>query len=181
MSVNAPLLCHPDSRGAPLSEIDVDVARRVSVLTLTYTVRGDIGRVRVPETCVSARADGLWQRTCFEAFVRGLQSASYWEFNLSPSLLWAAYRFDKYRQGMAAESAVADPSIKVQWNDSELRLSATLDRSGISALAACEHWRAGLSAIIEDKSGDKSYWALAHPPGKPDFHHAESFALCLTP
>jgi hypothetical protein len=37
-------------------------------------------------------------------------------------------------------------------------------------------WRLGLSALIEDTSGCKSYWALAHPPGKPDFHHADCFA-----
>jgi hypothetical protein len=38
-------------------------------------------------------------------------------------------------------------------------------------------WRLGLSAIIEEASGQRSYWALAHPPGKPDFHHPDSFAL----
>jgi hypothetical protein len=38
-------------------------------------------------------------------------------------------------------------------------------------------WRLGLSAIIEEASGRRSYWALAHPPGKPDFHHPDSFAL----
>jgi hypothetical protein len=31
--------------------------------------------------------------------------------------------------------------------------------------------------VIEDTSGHKSYWALAHPPGKADFHHSDSFAL----
>jgi hypothetical protein len=38
-----------------------------------------------------------------------------------------------------------------------------------------------LSALIEDQNGGKSYWALAHPPGKPDFHHADSFALEFSP
>ena len=36
----------------------------------------------------------------------------------------------------------------------------------LDALAAC---------------GGISYWALAHPPGKPDFHHADGFALELSP
>jgi hypothetical protein len=40
-------------------------------------------------------------------------------------------------------------------------------------------WRLGLSAVIEDTRGSLSYWALAHPPGKPDFHHADGFALEL--
>jgi hypothetical protein len=40
----------------------------------------------------------------------------------------------------------------------------------------------GLSAVIEEKDGTKSYWALAHPPGdKPDFHHLDCFAVELPP
>jgi hypothetical protein len=33
--------------------------------------------------------------------------------------------------------------------------------------------------VIEDADGSLSYWALAHPPGRPDFHHTEAFALDL--
>ena len=33
--------------------------------------------------------------------------------------------------------------------------------------------------FIEDIDGGISYWALAHPAGKPDFHHPDSFALIL--
>jgi hypothetical protein len=33
--------------------------------------------------------------------------------------------------------------------------------------------------VIEETNGRKSYWALAHPPGKPDFHHSDCFALGL--
>ena len=33
----------------------------------------------------------------------------------------------------------------------------------------------GLAAVIESGNGDLSYWALKHPPGKPDFHHAHGF------
>jgi hypothetical protein len=37
----------------------------------------------------------------------------------------------------------------------------------------------GLCAVIEEKGGTLSYWALRHPPGKPDFHHRRGFALEL--
>ena len=37
----------------------------------------------------------------------------------------------------------------------------------------------GLSAVIEEEGGRKSYWALAHPPGPPDFHHPDCFTLEL--
>jgi hypothetical protein len=42
-------------------------------------------------------------------------------------------------------------------------------------------WRLGLSAVIEETNGNKTYWALVHPPGKPDFHHKDAFAYELSP
>jgi hypothetical protein len=33
--------------------------------------------------------------------------------------------------------------------------------------------------VIEAADGSLSYWALRHPPGKPDFHHRDAFALEL--
>ena len=39
--------------------------------------------------------------------------------------------------------------------------------------------RLALAAVLEDQQGALSYWALAHPPGKPDFHHPVGFTLEL--
>lgn len=44
-----------------------------------------------------------------------------------------------------------------------------------------ESVRVGLCAVIEETDGTKSYWALRHPPGPPDFHHPDCFALTLGP
>jgi hypothetical protein len=175
------LFRHPDSCGGAVRKLEVKVARRTSVLALTYIVRGAIGHVHVPEKCVPARKDRLWEHTCFEAFVRAGNAAGYWEFNLSPSLQWAAYRFDGYREGMAEESGVGDPGIEVRSEGPDLQLSAALDLSGIAALRSGGDWRLGLTAIIEDDSGGKSWWALAHAQVKPDFHHPDTFVLTLPP
>jgi len=133
----------------------------------------------LPKRTSPARTDLLWRHTCFEAFLRSGQSAEYLEFNLSPSGEWAAYRFKDYRERMTAELALADPGIEVQLDGSELRLSAMIDLSRIEVLASRDDWRLGLSAIIENEEGGKSWWGLAHPPGKPDFHHPDSFVLAL--
>jgi hypothetical protein len=37
----------------------------------------------------------------------------------------------------------------------------------------------GLAAVLEEQGGVVSYWALAHPAGKPDFHAAACFAAEL--
>ena len=173
------LICHPDSGGTPVSAIEVEIARDGPALVLTYAIRGDIKRVSLPEPAAPARADGLWRHTCFEAFVRSAASPAYREFNFSPSRQWAAYRFDSYRQGRTVESGARDPRIEVQSDSGEFRLSAVLELSGIPALQGNHAWRLGLSAVIEDESGGRSWWALAHPPGKPDFHHPDGFTLEL--
>jgi hypothetical protein len=59
-------------------------------------------------------------------------------------------------------------------------LQASLELDRLSGSPRDSSWRLGLSALIEDASGRKSYWALAHPPGKPDFHHADCFAYELS-
>ena len=48
------------------------------------------------------------------------------------------------------------------------------------AVPADIEWQLGLSAILEETDGTKSYWALAHPEGdKPDFHDPVCFAARL--
>jgi hypothetical protein len=56
-------------------------------------------------------------------------------------------------------------------------LRALLD---LSDWPASSDWRLGLSAVIEETNGRKSYWALTHPPGQPDFHHSDCFAAELS-
>jgi ABC-type uncharacterized transport system permease subunit len=36
-----------------------------------------------------------------------------------------------------------------------------------------------LSVVVEHEDGVLSYWALAHPAAKPDFHHRDAFVLEL--
>ena len=50
---------------------------------------------------------------------------------------------------------------------------------GALALSDSPVVRLGLSAVIEEADGRVSYWALAHPAPKPDFHHAGTLALQL--
>jgi hypothetical protein len=54
-------------------------------------------------------------------------------------------------------------------------LDASLQLNALADLPSDAPWQLNLSAVIEEKSGRKSYWALAHPPGKADFHHPDCF------
>jgi hypothetical protein len=168
------LIRHPDTPCDAVDRIDVAVARpQPGLLALRYTVAGRIANVRIAPPLEPLRVDELWRTTCFEAFVRTAPNAGYYEFNLAPSTQWAAYHFTDYREGMAL-AELAPPAIITGANATHIDVDALiyLPANGIP-------WRLALSAVIEETSGATSYWALAHPPGKPDFHHDQSFALEL--
>jgi hypothetical protein len=152
--------------------IEVELTRTGSMLTLTYVLAGDLDPISIPPPQAAARIDGLWKHTCFEAFLAA--DPGYYEFNFSPSGQWAAYHFDAHRQGMR-DAAGPDPSIGWSAGKGAGQLVATLQ------LPEDVNDRIGLSAIIEDDAGNRSFWALAHPPGAPDFHHAACFAASLPP
>jgi hypothetical protein len=174
------LKIHPASRCSAVRRIEVEAARsRAGVLTLRYTVSGDIGKLALPLIVEPTRADALWQHTCFEAFIRTRADQAYYEFNLSPSTQWAAYRFEAYRQGMRVAEDVGAPHVELERSAERFTLRAALQWGSPSELGSEAAWLVGLSAVIEEVDGNRSYWALAHPPGKPDFHHADCFALEL--
>jgi hypothetical protein len=170
------LRLHPDSLCAAATRIEVDVAHpRPGNLVLTYVVSGKIGDLRLPPVVAAAPADELWRHSCFEAFVRPSTGSAYYEFNFSPSTQWAAYCFRGYRSGMRVATEFAAPGIEVRSTAESYTLQAALELDGLSSPL-----HLGLSAVLEETNGRKSYWALAHPPGKADFHHADCFALELS-
>jgi len=172
-----------------------DVVQRVTAcaeplgpdsLRFRYVLDADPQLVRIPPPAADAgRTDKLWAHTCFEAFVGVPDSPCYLELNFSPSGQWAAYGFDSYRQGMAPALDVA-PRLALRRGAARLELQAEVQLGG--RLRAPEpgrqasggrSLRIALSTVVEDREGGLSYWALRHPPGRPDFHHPESFSLAL--
>jgi hypothetical protein len=173
---------HPHSRCFAAASIEVGIAcPRSDRLILSYIVTGKMGDILMPPVALAARSDELWQHTCFEAFVRASSAAEYYELNFSPSTQWAAYRFASYRTGMAVVAEIAAIRIEAQWRTDSYVLQASLELDRLSDLPRSAPWHMGLSAVIEDTSGRKSYWALRHPPGKPDFHHADCFGHEFSP
>ncbi|MET0272624.1 MAG: DOMON-like domain-containing protein, partial [Phenylobacterium sp.] len=148
--------------------VSASAHRRGRRLELRYAVTGTDALV-LPKPAAPARTDELWKHTCVEAFVRG-DGEGYFEFNLSPSGQWAAYRFDGYRSGMT--DAPLEPETEVIRTADGFELAAAIE------LPDDGPWRVGLTAVIEGADG-VSYWSLAHPAGRPDFHHADCLAITL--
>jgi hypothetical protein len=72
------------------------------------------------------------------------------------------------------------PAPAIAWSAApdRLVLTAILDLAAAGPPPAAQ-WRLGLSAVIEENGGRLTYWALAHPAARPDFHHPDGFAAAL--
>ena len=156
--------------------IEVELERRDDgTLWIRYHLECELGSLGLPDVAEPERTDGLWQTTCFELFVQKPNSQAYLEYNFSPSSRWAAYRFARYREDMS-ELMTSRPQLYGDASESHYALEAELELP--------TEWRdaplvLGLSAVIAETNDNISYWALAHSPGKPDFHHRDCFALHL--
>jgi hypothetical protein len=179
--VRVRLKLHPDSRCGAITRIDVDVTRpQARNLMLRYCVTGNIGALRLPPPGSPTRTDELWRHTCFEAFVRGPPDAGYHELNFAPSGQWAAYRFGGYRSGMRV-AEIGTPAIEATSDAARFELRSFVALGALADLPDGHAWRIGISAVMDEMDSSRSYWALAHPAGKPDFHHDDCFALDLPP
>ncbi|MCS6925500.1 MAG: DOMON-like domain-containing protein [Candidatus Binatia bacterium] len=145
---------------------------------LIFVLDGDLTSVRIPAPRPPGRADGLWQHTCFEAFLRYPGEPEYCELNFAPSGQWAAYRFQRYREGMSPVPEV-QPRLTVGRTEGRLHLEAVVHLQGLPLGQPHSRLQLALAAVVEDVYGHLSYWALRHPPGRPDFHHPAAFALEL--
>jgi len=173
------LTCHPSTPCASLGRIDARVRlAHDGALFFTFAASGDASRLLLPEPRPAARVDGLWEHTCFEAFIRA-RGAAYYELNWSPSNEWAIYRFDDNRRGMTVPDIARAPTICLTHRAFGIELNATISLSEIPELLATARLEMALAAVIEERDGRRSYWAVAHPLSKPDFHHPGGFVLEL--
>lgn len=168
------LIPHPDRpprgvHGVEVRWFEPDDGRVI----LRYQVSG-AEALSIPAFAGKGRGDELWRTTCCELFLKDGDGEAYTELNFSPSERWAAYRFSACRQGMAQADLSAAPEISSAAGQHLFVLTAVFDAGLLAGMS-----RAGLSAVIEEKDGTVSYWALAHPIGPPDFHDPACFALPL--
>lgn len=170
---------HPDTNCEAVVAISCAVSRQnTGTLNLHYRATGAIDDARLPPFVPPMRADGLWRHSCFEVFIRASAGAAYYEFNFAPSRQWAAYRFESRRSGMA-DVPIDPPAIETTTSIDRFALHTSLELDCLPDLSNTAAWTIGLSAVIEETNGRRSYWALDHPAGGADFHHSDCFALEL--
>ncbi|WP_404370561.1 DOMON-like domain-containing protein [Sphingomonas sp. MMS24-J45] len=173
------LIPHPQS-SSPALAISVEAARTVEgTLVIRYVVNGDVDKILIPQPVrYASRHPDLWKNTCFEAFVSAGEGADYLEFNFAPSTAWDAFKFESYRVS-GGSFPFPSPHFDVARPKGRLEVTVVLDMTETPEADARATWHLNLSAVMEAKEGTKSYWALAHAPGPPDFHNRDCFIATL--
>ena len=174
------LLRHPSMGCEAVRTLDVSLyAFDAERIVLRYVLEGDLEYLIIPSEGAARRAHELWLHTCFEAFLGAVGLPGYHEFNFAPSRAWAMYRFSAPRQGMAVVTDARAPHLAMQRTAAGITLEATIFWRDLIPQIPPPRLRIAMAAVVEDEGGRLSYWALQHPPGRPDFHHPDSFTLEL--
>ena len=166
------LMLHHSCALGPIRGVTAQIAATSSGCEAEFRLDGRIGAIALPAPGPSIRTDNLWQTTCFEIFWQPLGGTSYREFNLSPSGRWAAYDFDSFREGMR-DAPVDAIALACSHGEGELVLKATI-AADLPAPA-----QVALNAIVDHGDGNLQFWALAFPPGRPEFHSEACRQLIL--
>ena len=167
-----PLLLHVTCDLGPVHAVTASVIATAQGCEAEFRLDGHVPGIVLPQAAPPARRDNLWQTTCFEIFWQPLGATAYREFNLSPSGQWAAYDFNSFREGMR-DAPVGAIAIACSHDDAGLVLRASI-AADLPAPA-----QVALNAVVEHVDGGKQYWALAFPPGKPEFHSEANRALII--
>ena len=143
-----PLVSHASTHGDPTHAVVAQAQRGPSAaVVFRYVLRAEISRVRIPPAQSTARADGLWRHTCFEAFIMAPGTTGYYEFNFAPSGQWALYRFDAYREGMSPADLEPPPELCVRRFEDRLELDAVVHLKDLIGLRGAPRLLLGLTAV----------------------------------
>lgn len=171
------LQCHPAHQPTLIRRVEARIlSHDAQWLRVRWRVLG-AEKLVVPPFAGKGRADGLWQTTCFELFLQHENSPAYVEVNLSPSERWNVYDFEARREGMKERPMPREPECTMRQGTDMAIFDAAIPATGLPELPL----RYGMTAVIEETGGAKSYWAMAHPAdgSAPDFHDPACFTGLL--
>ncbi len=167
-----------DSKSIPQIEINGDISRIDNKLNIEYVLKGKLSTIIIPQgNKTFLRQYDLWEHTCFEFFLKLKGTAEYWEFNLSPSGDWNVFHFLNYRLNIAEEKAFNSLPFTIFQDEKYFKIEINLDLNAIGI--ADRDLDVAITAVVENKDRQLSYWALTHPYIEADFHHQDSFILSV--
>ena len=151
--------------------LEADANLSESSLKLEFCLIDKADLFELPQTTQKWKAadvlieNGLWNHTCFEAFLNPFGLGIYYELNFSLKPAWNQYQFDRYRYPQPPKNGNDFELKSLIWDQFESRLTVELKNN-----TKFKKFKIGLTAVLEEKTGAKHYCAVAHKGPKPDFH-----------
>jgi len=132
--------------------IDVELASTPDGgLRIRYFLDGDVSAIAMPPMAPPRQTDGLWQHTCFEAFIGGQGSRAYCEFNFSPSTEWRP-TFLGLSRGHVPIEYTNPPTVAASITEDRIALEAVIPLEALLALPGDGTLLLGLAAVIETRT-----------------------------
>ena len=183
MTLSRPLVPFHAEPGLEDLQLACTARWEAGVLTLHYSLSGGLAPILLPASSPEPhRRDGLWQSTCFEAFIGQPGQRRYWELNLAPNGDWNLYVLSDYRKDLQPELAVRELPFSLHRRHSDpanpqtpdqFELALSLDMGGL--LKADDPLELSATAVLEHRDIGCSYWAWLHSGPEADFHRRDSF------
>lgn len=142
---------------------------------ISYSLKGDIATIDLEDgTPKRNRVIGLWQKTCFELFIKNNKD-QYIEFNFSPVFEWNCFFFNKKGDALSEYKPMDEVKFDILRSLNVFTLIVEIDRENFPENFFDGEMLAGITTVIKDKDAKVSYWALSHNDNRPNFHHFDSF------
>lgn len=153
--------------------IQGEVKKEGTTIFLEYQAIGDTTQITWPKfKAMSGPHNELYHQTCLEFFLS--DGSRYYEWNFSPCGRWGGYAFSSYREEVAIDKHVMQPSHLFAHDN---HFYAEID---ISFITDQDELNGSLNAVIIGQDQSTSYWAIEHlGPEQADFHILESFKLSI--
>lgn len=151
------------------------IERRGDRLRLAYRLEGPVRQLVIPPPAAHPGfTPDLWEETCFECFLQHPPGPAYAEWNFAPAGNWWFCDFAGYRSPAPDQPAGLKPrSFHIRTEAAGLFCTVEIPCPGGLPL------QAGPAMVLAHAGGGRSHWAANHPAGRPDFHHARTFACRL--
>ncbi len=169
-----------DQKTAPASSISVELNHQEHSLFVSYKLTGDIKAIDLETgTPEHQRKIKLWEKTCFELFLKHEEQEDYLEFNFSPVFEWNAFYFPIKGAPLKEYEAIQKVKIDILRSMDVFHLIAEIDNDLLpkhfQKNGSIGKMQAGITTVLKEKNQKMSYWALDHKDQKPNFHHFDSF------
>jgi hypothetical protein len=166
-----------DKTNSPKTEVKVELNQNHDSVFLSFRIKDGLSFIDLgSSTPNKERVIKLWEKTCFEFFLKN-SADEYVEFNFSPCFEWNCFYFKKTGDPLAEWEKMNRPETQILLSIDHFFLMVELKKELFPPGFFNQNTElsVGITSVLKNKSGQLSYWALAHSDTRPNFHDFRSF------